>query len=148
MVQGHRFEDTPSIVGREITTVRPGQTLRYSELTGREKRDYLFDQGIQPTAYEKFPGEARPEVIPGIVQFTGSAWESITNHLLAETLIRESDELERPKPKLFHTYGTTAKILFTPQPDDGNGKRKSFEKKINDALERLHCPLVVVSEPA
>lgn len=117
MIQGHRFEDTPSLLGRTITGVRPGQALRYAELTAREKRDYLFDEGVRPTAYERFPGEARPDVIPGLVQFTGSAWESITSHLLARTLTRESDELETPKPKLFHTYGATAEILFTPEAD-------------------------------
>jgi len=39
-------------------------------------------------------------------------------------------------------------LVVVHPPDDDNDKRKSFEKKINDALDRLHCPLVVVTEPA
>jgi hypothetical protein len=107
------YQDTPSIIHNEITTVRAGQKLKYSDLTGREKRDYLFDHGIRPTAYN---GTARPDVLGGVVQFSKSALKSIANHLLSETLTRVSDEFEKPKPKLFHTYGTTAKITFTPEP--------------------------------
>src|SRR5690242_15437352 len=48
----HDYKSTPSIIQRnDIGTARPGQKLRYADLTGREKRDYLFDQGIRPTAY-------------------------------------------------------------------------------------------------
>jgi hypothetical protein len=108
------YQDTPSIIHNEITTVRAGHTLRYSDLTGREKRDYLFDHGIRPTAYN---ATARPDVLGGLVQFSKSALESIANHLLSATLTRVSDEFEKPKPKLFHTYGTTAKITFAPEPN-------------------------------
>ncbi len=108
------YQDTPSIVHNEITTVRAGQKLKYSDLTGREKCDYLFDHGIRLTAYN---GTARPDVLGGLVQFSKSALQSIANHLLSDTLTRVSDEFEKPKPKLFHTYGTTAKITFTPEPN-------------------------------
>src|SRR5262252_1858274 len=107
-----RYQDTPSIIHSQITTVRAGQTLAYAELTGLEKRDYLFDHGIRPTSYEKYPDEGRPDVVSGIVQFSKSALESIANHLLRESLTRVSDEFEKPKPKLFHTYGATAKIRY------------------------------------
>src|ERR1035438_6549672 len=116
MITNAKYQDTPSIVGKDITTVRPGRTLKYADLTGREKRDYLFDQGIRPTAYANFKDEARPDVVSGLVQFSKSAFQSITNHLLGESLTRVSDELEEPKPKLFHTYGTAAKIGFVPEP--------------------------------
>lgn len=117
MMTNAMYQDTPSIIHNEITTVRAGQRLRYADLKGREKRDYLFDQGIRPTAYGNYKGEARPDVIGGLVQFSKSALESITNHLLSQSLTRVSDEFEEPKPKLFHTYGTTAKIAFTPEPN-------------------------------
>jgi hypothetical protein len=107
-----RYQETPSIIHAEITTVRAGQTLAYSELTGLEKRDYLFDHGIRPTSYANYPDEGRPDVVSGIVQFSKSALESIAHHLLSESLTRVSDEFEKPKPKLFHTYGATAKIRY------------------------------------
>lgn len=102
---------------RDKTTARTGQRLTYSELTGPEKCNYLFNAGIRPTAYENYQGETRPEVFGGIGQFSKSALESIANHLLSQSLTRVGDELEVPKPKLFHTYGTTAKIRFTPEPN-------------------------------
>jgi len=115
MIPQARFEDTPSIVHREIASIRPGERLRYAELTGREKRDYLFEEGIRPTAYANYPDEGRPPVITGIVQFSRSALDSIANHLLGQTLTCVGDEFASPKPKLFHTYGATAKIAFTPK---------------------------------
>lgn len=39
-------------------------------------------------------------------------------------------------------------LVVVHPPDDNPGKRAAFEKKINEALDRLKCPLVVVSEPA
>jgi hypothetical protein len=117
VIAGALYRDTPSIVHDEITAVRPGQRLRYAELTAQEKRDYLFDHGVRPTAYDNYPDEARPDVVIGLVQFGRSAITSIAGHLLGETLTRVGDELEPPKPKLFHTYGTTAKVRFTPAPD-------------------------------
>ena len=116
MVPQARFEDTPSIVHCEITSVRAGERLRYGQLTGREKRDYLFDEGIRPTAYANYPDEGQPPVTTGIVQFSRSALKSVANHLLGQTLTRIGDELESPKPKLFHTYGATAKIVSVPKP--------------------------------
>lgn len=107
------YQDTPSIIHADITTVRSGETLKYSQLTGEEKRDYLFEQGIRPTGYGN---ETRPDVMCGLLQFSKSALESIANHLLSTTLTRVSDEFEEPKLKLFHTYGATAKIRFTPEP--------------------------------
>lgn len=117
MIASARYQDTPSIIHNEITTARIGQRLKYSELTGLEKRDYLFDQGIRPTAYGNYKDEAQPDVVGGLVQFGKSALRSITQHLLSESVTRVSDELEQPNPKLFHTYGTTAKIVFTPEPN-------------------------------
>jgi hypothetical protein len=105
-------EDTPSIIHADITTVRAGQTLKYAQLTGREKRDYLFDCGIRPTAYEN---GAKPDVMSGLLQFSRSALQSIADHLLSTTLTHVSDEFEEPKLKLFHTYGATAKIQFSPE---------------------------------
>ena len=110
-----RFGDTPSIVYDEITTVRPGRKLRYAELTGLEKREYLFECGIRPTSYGD--NASRPDVVNGLLQFSRSALKSIANHLLSETLTRVGDELPEPKVKLFHTYGTTAKIAFIPEPN-------------------------------
>jgi hypothetical protein len=115
MIANAKYQDTPSIIQRTITTARPGQSLRYDQLTALEKRDHLFDQGIRPTAYENYKDEARPDVVLGLVQFGKSALESISKGLLGQTLTRDSDELEVPKPKLFHTYGTTAKVVFAPQ---------------------------------
>jgi hypothetical protein len=115
MIPNARYQDTPSIIHDQITTVRAGRTLAYAELTGLEKRDYLFDRGIRPTSYENYRDEGRPDVVSGFVQFSKSALESFANHLLSESLTRVSDELEEPKPKLFHTYGTTAKIAFIPE---------------------------------
>ena len=108
------YQDTPSIIHADITTVRSGETLKYSQLTGREKRDYLFEQGIRPTAYGN---GTRPDVMCGLLQFSKSALQSIANHLLSTTLTRVSDEFEQPKLKLFHTYGATAKVQFTPEPN-------------------------------
>jgi hypothetical protein len=102
--------DAPSIVGAPITSFRGGQTLRYAELTAIEKRDYLFDAGIRATAY----AHDMPDVHLGIVQFAESAFLSFAHHLLGETITRDGDELESPKHKLFHSFGTTAKIRFTP----------------------------------
>lgn len=111
-----RHEDTPSIIDREITSFRGGQRLAWRDLTATEKRDYLFESGIQATAYERYPDEARPDVAHGFLQFTVSALQSLAHRLLSESLTRQSDELATPKPKLFHTYGTTAKVLFNPEP--------------------------------
>jgi hypothetical protein len=115
MITAARYQDTPSIVHDEITSVRPGQTLRYAQLAGVEKRDYLFDRGIRATAYENYKDESRPDVVGGLVQFSKSALQSIAGHLLSDTLTRVGDELPEPKPKLFHTYGATAKIAFIPE---------------------------------
>jgi len=53
-------QNTPSIIAREITSFRGGQRLAYGDLTGREKRDYLFDAGIRATAYANEPSGSRP----------------------------------------------------------------------------------------
>ena len=103
--------DTPSIVGREITMFR-GRTLRYAELSAVEKRDYLFEAGIRATAYT----DGLPDVHLGVFEFAESAATSFFHQLLRQTITRVGDELEEPKRKLFHTYGTTAKIRFDPAP--------------------------------
>ena len=113
MIPNARYQDTPSIIHNEIVTPGGGRKLRYVELTGLEKREFLFDQGIRATSYERL-GEDRPDIVSGIVQFSKSALDSIANHLLSDSVTRVSDELPEPKPKLFHTYGATAKIIFTP----------------------------------
>jgi hypothetical protein len=77
-------QNTPSIIGREITSFRGGQRLAYRDLTGLEKRDYLFDAGIRATAYANDPRGSRPDVRQGLLQFTASALNSIAHHLLAE----------------------------------------------------------------
>jgi hypothetical protein len=93
---------TPSIVGDGCNA-----------LTGRAKRDHLFENGIRATAYDSAD---RPDVVGGLLGFSEAALNSIANHLLSHSLTRVSDELETPKLKLFHTYGTTAKIVFVPEP--------------------------------
>jgi hypothetical protein len=103
--------ETPSIVGQPITSFRGGQRLTYGQLTAIEKRDYLFDAGIRATAHTTLP-----DVTLGVPLFLGSALDSFAHHLLRDTVTRVGDELETPKHKLFHTYGTTAKIRFTPDP--------------------------------
>jgi hypothetical protein len=105
------IQDTPSIVDREITRFRGGQTLRYADLTGREKRDYLFDAGIRATAYTN----GLPDVHLGLFEAAEAAAGSAAGHLLRETITRVSDELEPPKHKLFHSFGTTAQIRFVPE---------------------------------
>ena len=102
--------DTPSIVGQQITSFRGGQSLTYSQLTAAEKRDFLFDTGIRATAHTSLP-----DVTLGVPLFLGSALDSFAHHFLRDTVTRVGDELETPKHKLFHTYGTTAKIRFTPE---------------------------------
>src|SRR5262245_45954474 len=114
MIPNARYQDTPSIIHNEIVAPGGDRKLRYVELTGLEKRDFLFDQGIRATSYERL-GEDRPDILSGIVQFSKSALDSITHHLLSDSVTRVSDELPEPKPKLFHTYGATAKITFTPE---------------------------------
>jgi hypothetical protein len=105
------IQATPSIVNRDITSFRGGQRLRYTELTASEKRDYLFDTGIRPTAY----GVANlPDVHLGLFAAAEAAAGSLAHHLLRDTVTRAGDELETPKHKLFHSFGTTAKIRFTP----------------------------------
>ena len=88
MILGYNYKDTPSIIDS-----------KYTNLSSREKRDYLFDQGIRPTAYENYKNEERPSVIIGLVQFGKAALKSILNERLSETLTRSSEELEEPKPK-------------------------------------------------
>jgi hypothetical protein len=104
------IQDTPSIVDREITRFRGGAVLRYADLSGREKRDYLFDAGIRATAY----AHGLPDVHLGLFAATQAGVESLAHHLLRRTVTRVGDELETPKHKLFHSFGTTAKIRFTP----------------------------------
>jgi hypothetical protein len=96
------IENTPSIIDQ-----------RYAAMTGGEKRDYLFDAGIRATAYTN----GLPDVHFGVVQFAEAAIHSIAHGLLRNTITRVGDELETPGHKLFHTYGTTAKVLFTPSTD-------------------------------
>jgi hypothetical protein len=85
----------------------------FDALTALEKRDFLFDHGIRPTAYV----HGLPDTHLGVTQFTESAVESFAEQLLRDTITRVGDELGTPKHKLFHTYGTTAKIRFTPADD-------------------------------
>jgi hypothetical protein len=53
----------------------------------------------------------------GVLQFGEAAVKTYTSHSLGQTLTRVSDELDPPKLKLFHTYGSTAKVRFLPVPD-------------------------------
>jgi len=105
-------QDTPSLVDRVITRFRGGQPLRFSELTALEKREYLFEDGVRATAYT----DGLPDVHFGVVQFAGAALNSVANQLLSQTLTRNSDELDPPKLKLFHSFGSVAKVRFTPAP--------------------------------
>jgi len=105
------FEDTPSIVNNQITD-KAGKKVSYSQLTGEEKRDYLFDQGIRPTAYKV----GMPDLLGGVIRFSESALKTEREHSLSKSLTRVSDEFERPQQKLFHTFGATAKIVFAREP--------------------------------
>ncbi|HLZ28838.1 MAG TPA: hypothetical protein VKV73_16095 [Chloroflexota bacterium] len=105
------IQDTPSIVDLDITRFRGGQVLRYADLTGEEKRDYLFDTGIRATAY----ANGLPDVHLGLFAGAEAVGASVVHNLLRDTVTRISDELETPKHKLFHSFGTTAKIRFTPE---------------------------------
>jgi len=93
------FEDTPSIVNNQITD-KAGKKVSYSQLTGEEKRDYLFDQGIRPTAYKV----GMPDLLGGVIRFSESALKTEREHSLSKSLTRVSDEFERPQQKLFHTF--------------------------------------------
>jgi len=99
-----RFEpaDAPSVVDES-----------FDALSALEKRDFLFDNGILPTQYV----HGLPDTHLGVVQFSESAIQSFAEHLLRDTVTRVGDELETPKHKLFHAYGTTVKIRFTPADD-------------------------------
>jgi len=47
-----------------------------------------------------------------------------------------------------YSDGRSDIALVVVHPPEGTpGKRAAFERKINEALDRLKCPLVVVSEP-
>jgi hypothetical protein len=105
------IQATPSIVDRDITSFRGGQRLRYADLTATEKRDYLFDAGIRATAY----GTSLPDVHLGLFAAAEAAAESLAHHLLRATVTRVGDELETPRHKLFHSFGTTAKVRFAPE---------------------------------
>lgn len=105
------IQDTPSIVDREITRFRGGAVLRYADLSGQEKRDYLFEDGIRATAY----ANGLPDVHLGLFAATQAGVESLAHHLLRQTVTRVGDELEAPKHKLFHSFGTTAKIRYNPE---------------------------------
>jgi len=115
MIATTTYRDTPSIIGNTIDSFRSGRVLRYSQLTATEKCDYLFDCGIRATAYNTFQNGGLPDVVGGLLQFGRSSLKSIADHLLSQTLTRIGDEFEEPKPKLFHTYGSTAKIVFRPE---------------------------------
>jgi hypothetical protein len=60
MITNAIFQDTPSIVGNEITTARVAGKLAYSQLMGREKRDYLFRPGHFSAAESK--GQRIPDI--------------------------------------------------------------------------------------
>src|SRR5262249_45955543 len=104
-----RVPDVASILGDQDTIAKTGR--RYAQLSAVEKRDYLFDQGIRPTAY---PDNTLPDVVGGVVPFTKAALQVHFQHSLSNTLTRVGDEFEQPTLKLFHTYGSTAKIVFIP----------------------------------
>ena len=97
------MRDTPAII----------ELAKYSQLSAVEKRDFLFDNGIRATAYAT---RDLPDVVGGVVQFADSDGMSALHHLLPQTITRVADELEKPKHKLFHTFGTTAKVRFDPEP--------------------------------
>ena len=115
MTLTHKFEDTPSIIHRfESTTLPTGR--RYSELSAREKRDYLFEEGVRPTAYQNYEGEERPSAVLGMTQFAKSAFKALQSDALSKSLTFASDEFLQPRQKLIHTYGSAAKVVFEPDP--------------------------------
>src|SRR5215467_11566977 len=107
-----RVPQVASIISDDKVIAATGR--RYSQLSGIEKRDYLFEQGIRPTAYAR---DEFPDLVGGEIQFTEEALQTFHQHSLRNTLTRVGDEFDQPALKLFHTYGTTAKIAFVPGPD-------------------------------
>jgi hypothetical protein len=95
-----------------MTTLRSGR--KYTELSAIEKRDYLFEEGVRPTAYQNYKGEERPSAVLGMTQFARSAFKALQSEPLSRSLTFSSDEFLEPRQKLIHTYGTTAKVLFEP----------------------------------
>jgi hypothetical protein len=112
----YRYDDTPSLI-HGIDGSGGGLEEKYSELTAIEKCAYLFDSGIRATAYENYMDEERPDSVIGLSQFGRSTFKSLQSQSLSETLTYPSDEFLKPKPKIIHTYGSTARILFQPEPD-------------------------------
>ena len=76
MTLTHKFEDTPSIIHKFESTMLPSGR-KYSELSALEKRDYLFEEGVMPTAYENYKGEERPSAVLGMTQFAQSAYKAL-----------------------------------------------------------------------
>jgi hypothetical protein len=109
-----RYQDTPSIIN-ESAFAKAGKA--YSEMTGVEKRDYLFDHGVRPTAYDNYQGEGMPDAVLGLQNFSRAAFRAIRRESLAKTLTFGSDEFAEAKQKVIHTYGSTAKVVFTPNSD-------------------------------
>ena len=92
------YQDTPSIIQRtDIDCARLDQKVPYAKLNAREKRDFLFDFGIRPTAYGSANNGDKPDVVHGLFEFSESALQSVKQHALSQTLTRVSDELEEPK---------------------------------------------------
>jgi hypothetical protein len=114
MTKRYRYEDTPSLI--HDLEVAVGLGKKYSELTAIEKCVYLFDQGIRPTAYENYKDEDRPDSVVGLSQFGRSTFKSLKRESLSETLTYLGDEFPEPKQKIIHTYGSTARVVFLPEP--------------------------------
>ena len=80
-----------SIISDDVVIARTGR--RYSQLSGVEKRDYLFEQGIKLTAYAR---NEFPDVVGGEIQFTKAAFQTFHQHSLRDSLAwRDSPMLVR-----------------------------------------------------
>jgi hypothetical protein len=51
-----------------------------------------------------------------MTQFAKSAFKALQSEALSKSLTFASDEFLEPRQKIIHTYGTTAKIIFEPDP--------------------------------
>ena len=152
-------QDAPSIVDRPITRFR-GQTLRYTDLTGLEKRDYLFEEGIRPsrpssscsTVSAASPGSASSE--PD-TPYTGLFREQV--HGLARFSIRRTGDWHRHAGSAAHRLRVRASVhqyfadarahecghagrRFDPDADAAGASRYPTPQSIPERISRATYP--------
>jgi hypothetical protein len=75
----------------------------YEKSEGCEKRDYLWETRIEPTHYQ--------EELPPLSRFSLSGLSGLA---LNTSFNRIADEYPTPRQKLFHSFGSVAKVEFEP----------------------------------